>query len=104
MSLMSTYLVTGASTGIGRETALLLARTGHTVFAGVRRTQDGESLTATGAGDVRPVILDVTKPQQVAAAAALIAKHGRLDGLINNAGMASAAPLEFIPIDEFRRQ
>lgn len=101
---MSTFLVTGASTGIGRETALLLARSGHTVFAGVRRAQDGESLVAEGAGEVRPVILDVTKPKEIAAAAALIAKNGRLDGLVNNAGMASAAPLEFIPIEEFRRQ
>lgn len=101
---MSTFLVTGASTGIGRETALLLARSGHTVFAGVRRAQDGESLVAEGAGDVRPVILDVTKPKEIAAAAVLIAKNGRLDGLVNNAGMASAAPLEFIPIEEFRRQ
>ncbi len=99
-------LVTGASTGIGRETALLAAARGFTVFAGVRRAVDGESLeAAAGQGDVRSIILDVTSPDLVSAAAARVAELGRgLDGLVNNAGIASAAPLEFVPIEEFRRQ
>lgn len=99
-------LVTGASTGIGRETVLLLAREGFTVFAGVRREVDGESLeAAAGAGDVRGIILDVTSPDLIEAAVTRITELGRgLDGLVNNAGIASAGPLEFVPLEEFRRQ
>src|SRR5690606_9086667 len=90
-------LVTGASTGIGRATALLLAREGFTVYAGVRRDADGEALGPA----VTPIRLDVTDAGQIADAAARL---GRLDALVNNAGIGVTGPLEFVPLDELRRQ
>lgn len=89
---MPTVLVTGASTGIGRATALALART-HTVLAGVRRLEDAPP-------GVTPVLLDVTDASQVAALRDLPA----LDALVNNAGIAVTSPLEYLPLDELRRQ
>jgi NAD(P)-dependent dehydrogenase (short-subunit alcohol dehydrogenase family) len=64
-------LVTGCSSGIGRSTALRLARDGQHVYAGIRKPADGDRLarSATG-GEITPVILDVTEPGHIAAAAA----------------------------------
>jgi NAD(P)-dependent dehydrogenase (short-subunit alcohol dehydrogenase family) len=92
-------LVTGASSGIGEACALRLARAGWRVFAGVRRGEDAERLGSRG---TTPLRLDVTDADQIAAAADAIGE--RLDGLVNNAGIALAAPLEFVPLDELRRQ
>ena len=94
-------LVTGASTGIGRATAELLAARGFRVFAGVRKQADAESIRSEG---ITPLILDVTKADEIAEAAAAITAAGGLYGLVNNAGIASAAPLEFVPVDELRHQ
>jgi NAD(P)-dependent dehydrogenase (short-subunit alcohol dehydrogenase family) len=90
-----TVLVTGASSGIGRATALHLAKLGAHVLAGVRSPEAGEALGPS----VTPVQLDVTDQADVDA----LAEH-RLDGLVNNAGIAITAPLEFLPLDELRRQ
>ena len=60
-----TALITGASTGIGRATALGLAASGWTVLAGVRKTADGEALRAGGGERVIPLELDVTDPVQI---------------------------------------
>ena len=87
-------LVTGASTGIGEACALRLARGGWRVYAGVRRAGDAPEGT-------EELLLDVTDEEQVRAASAGI---GELHGLVNNAGIALAAPLEFIPVQELRRQ
>ncbi|MFD8008689.1 SDR family oxidoreductase [Streptomyces sp. NPDC058955] len=92
-----TVLVTGASTGIGRATALLLAREGFTVHAGVRKEADGEAL---GPG-VLPLILDVTDAGHIAQAAERV---GRLDALVNVAGVGVTGPLEFLPLDTLRWQ
>ncbi len=104
---MRSVLVTGSSTGIGRATALRLDRDGWRVFAGVRREEDAESLRAEASERLVPVILDVTDPEQIAAAAerveAAVGESG-LDGLVNNAGVAILGPLETIPLDDFRRQ
>jgi NAD(P)-dependent dehydrogenase (short-subunit alcohol dehydrogenase family) len=99
-------LVTGASTGIGRATALRLDGSGWRVFAGVRDPADGESLRQAGSRRLTPVALDVTDPEQIAAAAALVEEEseGGLDGLVNNAGVAIPGPLETIPLEDFRRQ
>ena len=66
---MKTVVITGASTGIGAGAARHLAANGWRVFAGVRKQADGEALTQGASGDLRPILLDVTKPDQVEAAA-----------------------------------
>ena len=104
---MGSALVTGASTGIGRATALRLDRAGWRVFAGVRREEDAESLRGEGSERLEPLLLDVTDAAAVAAAAERIGAEvgkGGLDGLVNNAGIAVMGPLETIPLDEFRHQ
>jgi len=103
---MRSALVTGASTGIGRATALRLDASGWRVFAGVRDPVAGESLRADGSARLTPITLDVTDPEQIAAAAALIeeASEDGLYGLVNNAGVAIPGPLETIPLEDFRRQ
>lgn len=104
-------LITGASTGIGKACALLLAGKGFHVFAGVRKQTDGESpeQSAAGAngGGVTAITLDVTDAASIAAArervAAIIGDHG-LCGLVNNAGIVVAGPVEFVSLDDWRRQ
>jgi NAD(P)-dependent dehydrogenase (short-subunit alcohol dehydrogenase family) len=100
-------VVTGASTGIGQACTLLLDRAGWRVFAGVRRKEDGERLRAQTGSRFVPVILDVTDEGSVSSAAERIRDElgtGGLKGLVNNAGIAVAGPLEFIPLDDWRRQ
>lgn len=105
MSGRRTVLVTGASTGIGRATALELARSGFTVLAGVRKPEDGEALQASASGELEPVIIDVTDSASIeAAAAALGERSGGLAGLVNNAGIAYTGPLEFVALDDLRHQ
>jgi NAD(P)-dependent dehydrogenase (short-subunit alcohol dehydrogenase family) len=102
---MPTVLITGASTGIGRATALHLAGAGWTVFAGVRKIADGEALMADGGVRVEPIVLDVTDPAQIATAVERVNEHGgRLDALVNNAGIGYGGPLELISIDDLRHQ
>jgi NAD(P)-dependent dehydrogenase (short-subunit alcohol dehydrogenase family) len=106
-------LVTGSSSGIGRATALRLAAAGQHVYAGVRKPADGDRLVRSAAGEggeITPLILDVTEPGHIAAAAATIDEHtasaglAGLDGLVNNAGYGLACPSELVPLDAFRRQ
>jgi NAD(P)-dependent dehydrogenase (short-subunit alcohol dehydrogenase family) len=95
-----TVLVTGASTGIGEATALHLRELGFEPVAGVRSDEDAERLARSG---LRTVTLDVTDAGQIAAVGEDIGA-GALAGLVNNAGIAVAAPLEFLPLDQLRRQ
>ena len=103
----SHIVVTGASTGIGRTIALDLAAAGYHVYAGVRRPADAPAPPAASSGEITPLLLDVTDPAQISAAAATVAGHtgnAGLDGLVNNAGIGVFGPLEIIPIEQFRRQ
>jgi len=100
-------LITGTSTGIGAACALELDRLGHTVFAGVRKAEDGQRLKAQASSRLQTLILDVTDSAAVAQAAARVADatgSAGLQGLVNNAGIIVPGPLELIPPDEFRRQ
>lgn len=100
-------VVTGASKGIGRATALLLDKHGFHVFAGVRNPADGQALQKEASSRLAPIQIDVTDAEQIKAAADEITRIVGADGLaglVNNAGVAVGAPLEFIPIDEMRRQ
>ena len=104
-----TVVVTGASTGIGRACALRLAASGFDVLAGVRKEVDGERLreAAGSNGSLTPLRLDVTDADSVREAGATVEERtGQrgLAGLVNNAGVGTGGPLEFIPLDDIRRQ
>jgi NAD(P)-dependent dehydrogenase (short-subunit alcohol dehydrogenase family) len=104
---VKSVLITGASTGIGRATALHLDGKGWRVFAGVRREEDAASLRDAGSERLVPLMLDVTDSAQIAEAVDRIGGEvgdGGLDGLVNNAGIAVPGPLETLPVDDFKRQ
>jgi NAD(P)-dependent dehydrogenase (short-subunit alcohol dehydrogenase family) len=97
-------VVTGASTGMGAATARELARRGFHVLAGVRRDVDADALRGNG---IEPHILDITVESDVAAIAERVVRDPRglaLRALINNAGVAINAPVEALPIAQWRRQ
>jgi NAD(P)-dependent dehydrogenase (short-subunit alcohol dehydrogenase family) len=100
-------VVTGASTGMGAATVKELARKGFHVLAGVRREADAEALRGLGIEGIEPCILDITVESDVAAIADRVARdpmHRPLRALVNNAGVAINAPVETLPMDEWRRQ
>jgi NAD(P)-dependent dehydrogenase (short-subunit alcohol dehydrogenase family) len=102
-----TVVVTGAARGIGAAVVRRLAGDGFRVIAGVRRADDADTLRGELGERVVPVLLDITDRDALAAAADLVrAEVGDrgLAGLVNNAGIAVAAPLEFLPTDDLRRQ
>jgi NAD(P)-dependent dehydrogenase (short-subunit alcohol dehydrogenase family) len=96
-------VVTGASTGIGRETVRRLHATGFDVFGSVRRTDDAAALRSEG---VTPLMLDVTDVATIATARrdvlASLAERP-LVGLVNNAGIPAAGPIELLALDQLRR-
>ncbi len=93
-------LVTGASTGIGRNVTERLAAQGYLVYAGARKDADLKALGAIK--NVQPVKLDVTSTADIAAALDTITKAGRgLHGLVNNAGVGTLGPLTTMTVEEF---
>lgn len=104
---MRAIVVTGASSGIGEACALRLDELGFRVFAGVRKESDGEALRRKASERLIPMLLDVTEAASIASATRLVeddAGEEGLAGLVNNAGIAIAGPLEFLPMEELRRQ
>lgn len=103
----SAVLITGASTGIGRDAARLLARRGLRVFAGVRNETDAQAIRSEGIADLEPVRIDVADTSSiqtcVGETAERVGDHG-LHALVNNAGIVVSSTLEFVPLDDFRRQ
>jgi NAD(P)-dependent dehydrogenase (short-subunit alcohol dehydrogenase family) len=105
MTTTNAVLISGASTGIGRASALRLDRAGWRVFAGVRRAEDGETLKAEGTERLTPVILDVTQAQTIDGVHQELRAavgHAGLAGLVNNAGIAIGGPVEVVSLDEYR--
>lgn len=98
----SSILITGASSGIGLALALHFARQGHHVFAGVRQDRDAEVLSTRSKGRITPLRLDVTDPTSIQQALLALSEQtrGRLDVLVNNAGVAFSGPLEMTSQDE----
>jgi NAD(P)-dependent dehydrogenase (short-subunit alcohol dehydrogenase family) len=99
-----TVLITGTSTGIGAACVSRQAAAGWKVYAGVRKVEDGEHLVETLDGDIVPVLIDVTKREDIDKVLAQIrAEVGSLDGLVNNAGVAAGGAIELITGEEWRR-
>lgn len=95
-------LVTGASAGMGKETALLLAKKGYTVYGSARRMDKLEELKKSG---VRVLEMDVTKEESVVKGIEqIINAEKKIDILINNAGFGSYGAIEDVPLNDARYQ
>jgi NAD(P)-dependent dehydrogenase (short-subunit alcohol dehydrogenase family) len=99
--------VTGASSGIGRATALRLAASGWHVYAGVRKPDDGEALqrAVTSGPGITPLLVDVTDPEQIKAAVEAVTEHvgaTGLNALVDNAGIGVTSPMELVSLDTLR--
>ncbi|WP_026910315.1 SDR family oxidoreductase [Patulibacter minatonensis] len=105
MTTEKTVLITGASSGIGAATARVLAEAGHRVVLGARRTDRLDALVAElreGGATASARRLDVTDAADVVAfVEAARDEHGRVDVLINNAGVMPLSPLESLLVDQW---
>jgi NAD(P)-dependent dehydrogenase (short-subunit alcohol dehydrogenase family) len=104
---MKSVVITGTSTGIGRACALMLDRKGFRVFAGVRKDADGDTLRSVASSSLTPVHIDVTDAASIRALADVVkAEVGAagLHGLVNNAGTTLPCPIEYLPLDGYRRE
>lgn len=100
-----TVLITGTSTGIGAACVKRQAEAGWKVYAGVRKPEDGDRLVDELSGDIVPVQLDVTEREDITRVLDQIeAEVGSLNGLVNNAGIAVAGPLEITTEEQWRWQ
>ncbi len=103
---MASVLITGTSKGIGFETALAFARAGHTVYATMRNPVHSPELAQIAAGEKLPIhisAMDVDSDSSVTSAiGAILATHGAVDVLVNNAGVERAGSVEELPFSDFR--
>ena len=102
---MPSALITGTSTGIGEACTARLAERGWTVYAGVRRAEDGDRLKAQHPGDLRPVLFDVVDRDQMRSVLDQISQDvgpRGLQGLVNNAGVGVGGPTEYVTEADWR--
>ena len=113
MAAAQVIVVTGSSSGFGRLIAQTLARRGHTVFAGLRQStgrnraaaEEVRALATSDGLDLRPLDLDITDDSSVGRALGeVIDVAGRLDTLVNNAGVAYIGPIEAFTVEQARQQ
>jgi NAD(P)-dependent dehydrogenase (short-subunit alcohol dehydrogenase family) len=98
-------VITGASTGIGRASALLLDRAGYRVFAGIRKQADAEALSGAASDRLTTITIDVTEADSIESARQQVTEavgEDGLVGLVNNAGVGHGGPVEFVPIEDLR--
>ena len=101
-AMSKVVLITGASSGIGRETATLLARKGHIVYAAARRVDLMQDLCEHG---ITPMKMDITENEDnERVVSRIVESDKRIDVLINNAGFGLYGPVEEIPLDDARYQ
>ena len=99
-----TIFITGASSGIGKETALFFAKKGHLVFAGVRKKVDKEAIESLHE-NITGVYIDVTNAGSIDKAFWFIMRNtNKIDVLINNAGIVVGGPVELLQINKLREQ
>lgn len=102
MTLKKTILITGASSGMGKATALQLIAEGHCVYGAARRPESMKKLVDKGG---HAIGMDITDEKQVdAAIERVLREQGGIDVLVNNAGYAVYGSVEDVTIDEARRQ
>lgn len=100
--MKNVVLITGASSGIGKATALQLVKEGNTVYATARRVEEMKDIERAGGNVLK---LDVTSEEDIVRVVGqVIAEQGRIDVLINNAGYGLYGAVEDVPIDVARRQ
>lgn len=98
-------VITGASSGIGRASVSRMVRSGWRVFATVRKTQDADRLRSECGTSVTPVIMEVTNPASLIAAAEEVASQlqdSGLEGLVNVAGVGRVRPVEYMTQSELQ--
>ena len=104
---MAIALLTGTSTGIGLATAVTLARGGHTVIATMRNLDGGGEIRKIASDESLPIslaALDVDNDGSVSSTfERVVAEHGRIDVLVNNAGLGAGGPVEEVSVGEFRQ-
>jgi NAD(P)-dependent dehydrogenase (short-subunit alcohol dehydrogenase family) len=99
---MKTALVTGASSGMGKDTARRLLQLGYTVYVAARRVEQMQDLQLLGA---IPLKMDITRDEDIVAAVQQItAGHGGVDVLVNNAGFGLFGAVEDLPLADARYQ
>lgn len=100
--MKKTVLVTGASAGIGKATAIYLAQNGYNVYGAARRMEKMQDLKTYG---IKPIALDITKDESIEGCINQILKEvGSIDILVNNAGFGSYGSIEDVSMEDARYQ